>query len=129
MNYSSPPNQQVYFEQVWNLTREVPYGKVATYGQIAQMLEPPTGVGAQEYRAFGSRWVGNAMAACPDDVPWHRIVNAQGRISERLGAQQQRALLEGEQILFMKDRIDLKSHQWRGLGQEQEDEPVQGSLF
>ena len=45
MQYSSPPNQQAYYEQVWNLVRQVPPGKVATYGQIALMIPPPDGRG------------------------------------------------------------------------------------
>lgn len=40
MSYSAPPNQQDYYEQGWNLVRQVPPGKVATYGQIAQMIPP-----------------------------------------------------------------------------------------
>ena len=70
MQYTSPPNPQDYYEQVWHLVRQVPYGKVVTYGQIAQMIPPPEGLDPQEYKAFGSRWVGGAMAACPADVPW-----------------------------------------------------------
>jgi alkylated DNA nucleotide flippase Atl1 len=63
MNNTSPPSQQAYYEQVWDLVRQVPYGKVVTYGEIAQMLPPPAGVELQEYQAFGPRWVGGAMAA------------------------------------------------------------------
>ncbi|MCA9925031.1 MAG: MGMT family protein, partial [Anaerolineales bacterium] len=91
------------------------------------MLPPPAGIDPQEYKAFGPRWVGSAMAACPDDVPWQRVINAQGKISERPGAQQQRQLLETEGILFVKDKIDLKAYQWRGPGQEQR--PRQARLF
>ena len=42
MRYSSPPNQQAYYEQVWNLVRQIPRGKVASYGQIALMIPPPS---------------------------------------------------------------------------------------
>ncbi|MGD8857404.1 MAG: MGMT family protein, partial [Chloroflexota bacterium] len=90
MPYASPPNQQAYHEQVWNLVRHVPRGRVITYGQIAQMLAPPVGVEPQEYKALGPRWVGGAMAACPDDVPWQRVINSQGKISERPSAKEQR---------------------------------------
>jgi methylated-DNA-protein-cysteine methyltransferase-like protein len=127
MQYPSPPDQQAYYEQVWHLVRQVPPGKVVTYGQIAQMIPPPEGVDPQEYKAFGSRWVGSAMAACPDDVPWQRVINAQGKISQRPGAQRQRQLLEAEGILFVKDKVDLKVYQWHGPGQE--DEPKQAKLF
>ena len=127
MNYIPPPNQQAYYEQVWRLVRQVPPGKVATYGQIAQMLPPPAGIEPQEYKAFGPRWVGEAMAACPDDVPWQRVINSQGKISQRPGAQRQRQLLEEEGILFVKDKVDLKVYQWHGPGHE--DEPRQARLF
>lgn len=52
MDYPSPPNQTAYYEQVWQLARQVPYGKVMTYGQIAQLLPLPTGVDPQEYKAW-----------------------------------------------------------------------------
>jgi methylated-DNA-protein-cysteine methyltransferase-like protein len=127
MRYPSPPNQQAYYEQVWDLVRQVPRGKVVTYGQIAQMLPPPPGVEPQEYKAFSPRWVGGAMAACPDDVPWQRVINSQGKISARPGAKRQRQLLEEEGILFVNDKVDLKAYVWRGS--DQEDEPRQASLF
>jgi methylated-DNA-protein-cysteine methyltransferase-like protein len=127
MNHVSPPDQQAYYEVVWQLVRQVPPGKVATYGQVAQMIPLPPGVDAEDYKAFGPRWVGSAMAACPDDVPWQRVINAQGKISERPGAQRQRQLLEAEGILFVKDKVDLKVYQWHGPGQE--DEPKQAKLF
>ncbi len=127
MNYTSPPNQQAYYEQVWHLVRQVPPGKVVTYGQIAQMLPPPAGIEPQAYKAFSSRWVGAAMAACPNDVPWQRVINSQGKISQRPGAERQRQLLEEEGILFVKDKINLKMYQWRGPGHE--DEPRQARLF
>lgn len=127
MNYISPPNQQAYYEQVWHLVRQVPQGKVVTYGQIAQMLQPPTGIEPQEYKAFSPRWVGDAMAASPNDVPWQRVINSQGKISQRPGAERQRQLLEEEGMLFVKDKVDLKVYQWRGSSHE--DEPKQAKLF
>jgi methylated-DNA-protein-cysteine methyltransferase related protein len=124
--FASPPNQQAYYEQVWNLVRQIPFGKVAAYGQIAKLLPPPNGVELETYAAFAPRWVGGAMAACPDDVPWQRVVNSQGKISERAGAQKQRQLLEAEGIIFdAKDRIDLKKYGWKGS----ESGPIQETLF
>lgn len=128
MQYTSPPNQQAYYEQVWNLVRQIPAGKVAAYGQIALMLPPPNGVEFEAYKAFGPRWVGGAMANCPDDVPWQRVINSQGKISERAGAERQRQLLEQEGVKFdAKDRIDFKKYGWKGP--DSEDEPRQASLF
>ncbi len=127
MSYPAPPNQQAYYEKVWHLVRQVPYGKVVTYGQIAQMIPSPGGIDPQEYKAFSPRWVGEAMAACPGDVPWQRVINSQGKISKRPGAERQRKLLEEEGIPFVKDKVDLKLYQWRGPGHE--DEPRQARLF
>ena len=128
MRYSSPPNPQAYYEQVWNLVRQIPHGKVASYGQIALMIPPPMGVDFESYKSFSPRWVGGAMAACPDDVPWQRVINSQGKISERSGAERQRQLLEEEGVLFdAKERIDFKKYGWKGLGEE--DEPRQETLF
>lgn len=127
MQFSSPPNQQAYYEQVWNLVRQIPRGKVAAYGQIALLLPPPSGVEFEAYKAFGPRWVGGAMAACPDDVPWQRVINSQGKISARPGAEKQRQLLEEEGIVFVKDKVDMKKYGWKGPSEA--DEPQQGMLF
>ncbi|HMD80847.1 MAG TPA: MGMT family protein [Anaerolineales bacterium] len=130
MRYTSPPNQQAYYEQVWNLVRQIPSGKVASYGQIALMIPPPMGVDFDSYKAFSPRWVGGAMAACPDDVPWQRVINSQGKISERAGAEKQRQLLEQEGVEFdAKDRVDLKEYGWKGPDEEDQVEPQQPNLF
>jgi len=127
MRYTTPPNQQAYYEQVWNLVRQIPMGQVASYGQIALMLPPPNGVEFEAYKAFGPRWVGGAMAACPDDVPWQRVINAQGKISERPGAERQRLLLEEEGIVFVNDKVDLKKYGWQGP--DKDSNPNQSTLF
>jgi methylated-DNA-protein-cysteine methyltransferase related protein len=127
MPFTSPPSPLEYNERVWQLVRQVPPGKVATYGQIALMLPPPAGVDFDAYRALSPRWVGSAMANCPDDVPWQRVINSQGKISERPGAQKQRQLLEEEGVVFVKDRIDLKKYGWAGL--DDADIPRQQTLF
>ena len=131
MRYTTPPNQQSYYEQVWQLVRQIPRGKVAAYGQIALMIPPPAGVEIEAYKAFGPRWVGGAMAACPDDVPWQRVINSQGKISPRPGgAEKQRLLLEQEGVEFdAKDRVDLKKYGWNGLDEEDNVEPEQPNLF
>lgn len=128
MRYTSPPNQQTYYKQVWDLVRKIPFGKVATYGKIALMLPPPAGVEFETYKAFGPRWVGGAMAACPDGVPWQRVINSKGEISQRPGAQKQKELLLEEGVVFNeKGRIDFKKYGWKGPGEA--DEPRQETLF
>jgi methylated-DNA-protein-cysteine methyltransferase related protein len=126
--FSSPPDPKAYYAQVWDLVRQIPYGRVATYGQVAKMLPPPMGVEIETYAAFAPRWVGGAMAACPDDVPWQRVINSKGEISERAGAEKQRLLLEQEGVQFdAKNRIDLKKYGWNGPGDGTE--KIQPSLF
>jgi len=116
--FTSPPNPQAFYAQVWEIVRRIPRGKVASYGQIAKMLPPPDGVEIETYIAFGPLWVGGAMAHCPDDVPWQRVINSKGEISERdgAGARRQHLLLEEEGVLFNpRGRIDFKKYGWKGL--------------
>ena len=67
------------------------------------------------------------MANCPDDVPWQRVINSQGKISDRPGAEKQRQLLEEEGVVFVKDKVDMKKYGWKGPNES--DEPRQVSLF
>ena len=62
-------------------------------------------------------WVGSAMAACPEDTPWHRVINAQGKISLRGGGDSaQRVRLEDEGVIFdERGRVNLKEYQWNGI--------------
>ncbi len=113
--FVSPPNLRSFNALVWEIARQIPAGRVATYGQIAGLIPPPGGMDPKSYLAFGARWVGGAMAACPDDVPWQRVINAQGKISQRPGAEKQRELLEQEGVEFdERERIDLKQYRWEG---------------
>lgn len=127
MNYVPPPNKQHYYEQVWAFVRQIPHGKVTTYGQITKVIPQPEGISDEDYRLSAARWVGLAMAACPNDVPWHRVVNSQGKISHQSGAVKQKQLLEAEGILFTKDKLALVHYQWPQL--ESNEEPEQGQLF
>jgi methylated-DNA-protein-cysteine methyltransferase-like protein len=115
--FSSPPDPVAFNAQVWNIVRQIPPGKVATYGQIAGFISPPGSMSAKDYKAFGARWVGGAMAGCPEGVPWHRVINAQGKISPRRGGgySQQRQLLEAEGVVFdSRERVSLAQYGWSG---------------
>jgi methylated-DNA-protein-cysteine methyltransferase-like protein len=84
--------------------RQVPAGKVTTYGQVSKIVGTVT-----------ARQVGYALHAVRPwmEVPWHRVVNSQGRIS--LSGSDQRAMLESEGVEFgPKGRIDLKCFGWSG---------------
>jgi methylated-DNA-protein-cysteine methyltransferase related protein len=121
MQFTSPPDPIIFNHQVWELVRQIPSGKVATYGQIARMIPKPEGMEEKAYQAFSPRWVGGAMAACPEDVPWQRVINSKGEISLRPGAERQRSLLEEEGILFNeRSKIDLKTFGWQSSPEEPE---------
>jgi methylated-DNA-protein-cysteine methyltransferase related protein len=111
-----PPAQRtIFYRAIWELARQIPAGKVATYGQLAAYVPPPAGIDPEEYAAHRARWAGAGMAACPGDVPWQRVINAQGKISPRPGAALQKKLLEQEGVIFdAKERVDLKKHTWAG---------------
>ena len=127
-SFTSPPDLIIFQHQVWDIARQIPIGKVTTYGQVARMIPLPPGVDEKAYRAFAPRWVGGAMAACPDDVPWQRVINSKGEISLRPGAEKQRQLLEEEGIPFdERGRVNLKIFGWDGPGEEVK--PMQQSLF
>lgn len=118
--YEIPPGiREHFFNIVWEIVRKIPAGFVSTYGQIAAFIPCPVGVVPEDYKAYRARWVGYAMSACPKDVPWQRIINSQGKISIRDGAQTQRLLLEAEKVVFdSHDRIDMKKYGWNGPGNE-----------
>jgi len=67
--FTSPPDPIIFNHQVWELVRQIPPRRVATYGQIGALIPPPDGMPLKDYDAFRARWVGGAMAACPPDVP------------------------------------------------------------
>ncbi len=124
--FSSPPDPNLFNHQVWDLVRQIPPGKVATYGQIARLMPFPEGVEERSYLTLGPRWVGGAMAKCPEDVPWQRVINSKGEISSRPGAEEQRRLLEDEGVEFDgRGRIDLDRFGW----QAQDPAPVQPRLL
>ncbi len=93
------------FLPVYRLVRQIPRGRVMTYGGIARVLA---------WRN-GARTVGWAMHNCPSGkgVPWHRVVGAGGRIllREPESALQIR-LLESEGIVVRERRVDLDRHAW-----------------
>jgi methylated-DNA-protein-cysteine methyltransferase-like protein len=98
------------YDRIYATVRKIPSGSVATYGQIAAMVG-----------RCSARSVGFAMAAVPNgsDIPWHRVINREGRVSDRRsgdGSLRQRRLLEAEQVRFDRQgRVDFNIHGWRGL--------------
>ncbi len=102
-----------FFERVYEVVRQIPAGRVATYGQIAWLVAGTP---------HAARTVGWALHGLPeelvDEVPWWRVINAQGRISNSRahhGAEEQRRRLEAEGIIFDEaGRTDLLVYQWEG---------------
>jgi methylated-DNA-protein-cysteine methyltransferase-like protein len=96
------------YEAILAAVARIPYARVATYGQIAAIAGYPR----------AARLTGQVLRSCPADadIPWHRVINAGGRISFPPGSSSyrlQRKLLEQEGVQFKGTRIDLVSYQWR----------------
>jgi len=110
-----PAAKEKFYRTVWKIVREIPAGKVSTYGQISSYIPIPEGVAQGDYAAYKARWVGNAMSASPEGVPWQRVINSQGKISNRRLAEKQRKLLEQEGVVFdERERVDLSRYGWQG---------------
>jgi len=95
-----------FSEGVYEIVKDIPLGRVVSYGQIARMLGNPR----------GARTVGWAMANCPEDLPWQRVVMADGSITGGTWAGLRRELLESEGVPFLSDgRVDMKKCVWDGI--------------
>lgn len=98
-----------YRDMVFEIVKEIPTGKVASYGQISKLIPGCT-----------ARMVGYALASLPNQsgVPWQRVINSQGKISPHgagFGSAMQRKLLEEEGVIFdSENRIDFKVFGWMG---------------
>lgn len=94
-----------FFEQVYAVVGQIPYGKVISYGQIARILGRPR----------AAREVGWAMRCCPEHLPWQRVVMADGSITGGMFAETRRAVLESEGVTFLPDgRVDILACRWIG---------------
>ena len=88
---------------VWQIVNAIPRGKVATYGQIAAMAGFPE----------QSRMVGRILSRLPkgSKLPWHRVINSQGKISNPNPARQQEKL-EADGVTLINGRVRLKLYKW-----------------
>lgn len=103
----APDSPQARREALYAVLAQIPAGKVATYGQLAQLA----GLGR------AARWVGRTLSQLPDDtrLPWHRVLAAGGRLSLPAGSpagDEQRARLRGEGVIPDGNRVDLCRHGW-----------------
>ena len=98
-----------WVRNVWQVVEDIPPGHVLTYGEVARLA----GMGR------AARRVGQAMRRAPRDrkLPWHRVVNAQGRLSlppDSRGYRRQKQRLQEEGVVFIDGRIDLERYGYRG---------------
>lgn len=88
-----------FYNSVYEIVSQIPYGKVISYGKIAAMLGNPR----------AARQVGWAMRSCPNELPWHRVVKADGSVAGGVYADLRRAMLENENIPFLPDgRVNIE---------------------
>jgi methylated-DNA-protein-cysteine methyltransferase-like protein len=96
------------YAKIYAVVRRIPPGRVATYGQVAALAGLPS----------HARLVGYALHAVAEgsSIPWHRVLNAQGRISIRGSASAtvtQRVRLEQEGVRFAAGRVKLDEFGWK----------------
>ena len=100
------PDSPAYRERVFRIVREIPRGKVMTYGQLAALLG----------QGYTPRTVGYVMHAAEEGVPWQRVINAQGACSTGrlvIPPDKQQRMLEAEGVVFNeKGRCDLAVYRW-----------------
>ena len=98
-----------WYQNVWKVVAEIPSGHVLTYGEVARLSGMPR----------AARRVSQALRRAPRGIalPWHRVINAQGKISfpeNSSGWQQQKEKLESEGVVFLNGKIDLDHFGYRG---------------
>ena len=101
------------YDSIYAAVRQIPYGKVASYGQISKIVG-----------RCSAQMIGFALAALVNNtvsepVPWQRVVNSEGKVSPHgfgVGSNMQRVLLEEEGVVFdLEHRIASENFWWLGL--------------
>ena len=95
-------------KRIWNTVIVIPKGKVASYGQIADLAGLPG----------RARLVGKALGLAPKDMklPWFRVLRSSGQLAFEKGskyAEKQRGLLQGEEVVVLNNRVKLKQFGWQ----------------
>lgn len=98
------------YEKIYEVVKQIPKGKVATYGQVAALAGNPR----------WARVVGYALHVNPDPniIPCYRVVNREGRLSDAFafgGVNQQKQLLEADGIEVDDNYVNLEIYQWRKI--------------
>lgn len=115
-------DERNYRERVYEIVRQIPKGRVMTYGQIAEILG----------EGYTARTVGYTMHGAPDGVQWQRVINSQGKCSTgrmTMPVNLQQNILESEGVKFSESgKCDLEEYRWFPKGFEPEDD-IQPSLL
>ncbi|MFC1776005.1 MGMT family protein [Pseudomonadota bacterium] len=98
-----------WHQSVWKVVSEIPSGHVLTYGEVARLSGMPR----------AARRVSQALRRAPRNMalPWHRVINAQGKISfaeDSSGWMRQKDKLENEGVVFLNGKVDLERFGYRG---------------
>jgi methylated-DNA-protein-cysteine methyltransferase-like protein len=96
------------YQQIWRTVRSIPAGKVASYGQIADLAGLPG----------RARLVGKSLGYVPEDqsVPWYRVLRSNGQLAFPKGSEQaqlQTGLLQEENVSVLNNRVKLKAFGWQ----------------
>ena len=109
MTREKPRPDREWARQVWKVVGDIPPGHVLTYGDVARLSGMPR----------AARRVSQAMSWAPRSMklPWHRVINAQGRISipeDSPWHEKQKALLQEEGVVFLNGKVDLQRFGYQG---------------
>jgi len=106
-----------FHERVYAVVRQVPQGCVTTYGDVATLLGSPR---VARHVGWALSALRNGTNAEGDPVPWHRVINARGRVSHKgdtLRANEQYARLVDEGVpVDDQGKVDMKQYRWDGAG-------------
>lgn len=95
--------QKNFFDKVYAIVERIPYGKVVSYGQIAKLLGSPR----------AARQVGWALSTCPEELPWQRVVMADGSVTGGEWEEVRRNLLNEEGVEFLLNgKVDMETFCW-----------------
>ena len=94
-------------ERIWSTIEDIPHGRVANYGQVAELAGFPR----------GARLVCYALRVVPGErrIPWFRVINAQGRIAiakDSPGYKEQAERLRAEGVMVNEGKVDMKKYRW-----------------
>ncbi|MEM7220106.1 MAG: MGMT family protein [Pseudomonadota bacterium] len=107
LNATPDPDALTPAERIWQVVAAIPKGKVATYGQVAELAGLPR----------GARQVGRTLSQLPSGsrLPWHRVLNAKGELSfprNTASWRRQRDALREDGVELIKGRLRLSVYRW-----------------